>query len=276
MSSWPAQMTPGDESEVLLHGGTTNRGRVTRVGDTVRRPVRPTSRSTWALLRHLEDVGFAGAPRFVGVDRAGREVLSYVEGDVATPPYPAWALSERALTSVAELLRDYHAAVASFDASAHEWGRPLPPRYRGPLVTHNDPNLDNVVFRDGVAVSLIDFDLAAPGTALWDVACAARLWAPLRDRADSPLEGEGDVEEDSLRRLRVFVDAYGLSADDREHVAGALLSAHAWCYGIVQDAVTHGHESFTPYWVQGGAAQAERTRTWLFAHRREVRAALVP
>jgi len=32
-----------------------------------------------ARLRHLEAVGFTGAPRFLGIDAAGREVLSYIE-----------------------------------------------------------------------------------------------------------------------------------------------------------------------------------------------------
>ena len=55
--------------EVLLPGGLANRGAVVRIGDTVRRPQRRTSPSVHALLRHLETVGFDGAPRFLGVDQ---------------------------------------------------------------------------------------------------------------------------------------------------------------------------------------------------------------
>jgi Ser/Thr protein kinase RdoA (MazF antagonist) len=40
------------------------------------------------------------------------------------------------------------------------------------------------VFRDGRAVALIDFDLAGPGSAIWDFAAAARYWAPLQDERD--------------------------------------------------------------------------------------------
>jgi Tol biopolymer transport system component len=39
-----------------------------------------------ALLRHLESVGFEGAPRVVGFDDSGREVLTYVDGDAAVQP----------------------------------------------------------------------------------------------------------------------------------------------------------------------------------------------
>ena len=190
--------------EVVLHGGLTNAGRVTRVADTVRRP--PSSPATWALLEHLERAGFDGAPRFLGVDDQGREILSYLPGRAAIEPHQAWALSDEALVSVADLLRRFHQAVASFDPSGHAWPDFVPTAFRDGIVSHNDPNLDNVIFSGGVAVGLIDFDLAGPGSAVWDVTCAARLWAPLRDELDLPEELRGR----SLERMRLFVDAYGL------------------------------------------------------------------
>jgi hypothetical protein len=84
-----------DPEEIPLAGGVDNLGSVVRVGDTVRRPQRPTSAATHALLRHLESVGFEGAPRLLGVDEQGREVLSYIEGSAVLPPYPDWALTTR-------------------------------------------------------------------------------------------------------------------------------------------------------------------------------------
>ncbi len=53
---------------MALAGGLANRGAVVRVGDTVRRPLRPGSSAVWALLDHLEGVGFGEAPRFLGID----------------------------------------------------------------------------------------------------------------------------------------------------------------------------------------------------------------
>src|SRR3954462_546940 len=99
-----------DRGEVLLDGGLTNAGLVSRVGDTVRRPRRPTSAATWALLEHLERVGFDGAPRFLGVDDRGREMLSFMPGAAAIEPHEDWVFSDEALVTVAELLRRYHDA----------------------------------------------------------------------------------------------------------------------------------------------------------------------
>ena len=51
-------------AEIPLLGGTANRGRVHRVGDTVRRPLRPTAPAVHALLRHLEkDLGPLALPQ---------------------------------------------------------------------------------------------------------------------------------------------------------------------------------------------------------------------
>jgi Phosphotransferase enzyme family len=254
--------------EVVLHGGLTNAGRVTRVADTVRRP--PSSAATWALLEHLERVGFDGAPRFLGVDDEGREILSYLPGEAAIEPHQAWALADDALVSVAELLRRYHEAVASFDPAGHVWPDFVPAAFRDGLVSHNDPNLDNVIFSGGVAVGLIDFDLAGPGSAVWDVTCAARLWAPLRDELDLPEELRGRA----LERLRLFVDAYRLPRCDRLRVVEAAVHTHDRCYRVVRAAVESGHGPFGRMWREGGGARAERTRRWIASHGHEMRAAL--
>jgi Ser/Thr protein kinase RdoA (MazF antagonist) len=252
---------------VILRGGYTNAGQVVRIGDTVRRPWRPTSPATGALLDHLERVGFDGAPRFEGRDDDGREVLSFVRGRAAIEPHEPWALTDDALVSVARLLRRFHAAVASFDPSGHAWPHPVPPAFRDGTVSHNDPNLDNVVFVSGRAVALIDFDLAGPGSAVWDVACAARLWAPLRDPVDA-------THDRSLERLRLFLEAYELPASERGRVIDALVEAHEWCYRIVRGALKNGHEPFERMWRAGGEAKAERTRAWLAAHDEEMRNAI--
>jgi phosphotransferase family enzyme len=258
------------EVEELLTGGITNRGLVVRVGDTVRRPQRPTSPATHALLRHLADVGFTGAPRFLGVDRAGREVLSYIPGTAITPPYPAWALTDEALVSVATLLRAYHRAVSTFDPGPHAWPASPPAPFAGELISHNDGNLDNVVFRDGRAVALIDFDLASPGSRVWDVACAARLWAPLRPERYIEDSRRGRA----ISRLRLFVDSYGLGPDERQRLVAAVLHNHLWCYDIVGTAAANGHAGFSEYWVDGARERAERTRQWYVDTAAELTAAL--
>jgi hypothetical protein len=261
--------------ERLLPGGTANRGLVVRIGDTVRRPLRPSSPATHALLEHLERVGFsagsAGAPAFLGVDKQGREVLSYLPGETVTAPYPAWSMTDAALDSVAHLLRRYHEAVVGFDPDDHPWLEPVPAAYVEDLVSHNDPNLDNIVFRDGAAVALIDFDLAGPGSALWDVAGAIRLWAPLRPDADI-----GDARRGrTLTRLRRFADSYGLDEAGRARLVDAAALNHSWCMDYVRRGAETGHPWFRQRWTTGEAELTERTNQWFAEHGAALRQAVL-
>jgi hypothetical protein len=257
-------------AEVPLPGGIANRGAVVRVGDTVRRPQRSTSPSTHALLGHLEAVGFDGAPRFLGIDEDGREILSFLPGTTVLAPYPAWALTDEALVSVADLLRDYHDAVAGFDATPYVWPLSPPAPFRGTLVSHNDPNLDNVVFREERAVALIDWDLASPGSQLWDVGCAARMWAPVRPDAQIPDARRGQA----LRRLRLFVDAYGLPAEDRPRLISAIAANQEWFRRLIQELIAGGHVAFLDYWETERRSRAEVFDSWLAENESAVRAAL--
>jgi len=253
--------------EIPLPGGTANRGRVVRVGDTVRRPLRAASPASRALLDHLARVGFDGAPRWVGVDEHGRESVTFIPGEAPIAPYPAWALDDEALVSVADLLRRFHEAVAGFQACDWSWHRAVPAPFRTDMVSHNDPNLDNVVFRDGRAAALIDFDLAGAGSRVWDLANAARLWCPLRDDADVTDQRQGRT----LRRLTVFLDAYAATAEDRDQLVDAVLAGHRWAYDHVRAQVRQGHHGFTEHWVERRARErARRTWRWLNRHRSDI------
>jgi Ser/Thr protein kinase RdoA (MazF antagonist) len=233
----------------------------------VRRPAAPCWPATHALLAHLSAAGFDGAPRVLAVS-AGTEILSYISGQAAVPPLPADTLTDDALVSVAELLHRYHAAAASFDPSGHRWPRPIPARFRTGLVSHNDAHPANIVFREGRAAALIDFDLAGPGSAVWDVAAAARYWAPL--------QGDDDIADcrrgRALERFRIFVHACGLTRAERGHVAEAIVANHDWTYAIVTEAAAAGHPGFADHWREV-AESAARARLWCQRRRRDLLAA---
>src|ERR1700722_8754021 len=74
-----ASARPADDGGQPLPGGIANRGRGGRGGDAVRRPAAPCWRATHALLDHLAQAGFDGAPRVLATE-PGSETLSYLEG----------------------------------------------------------------------------------------------------------------------------------------------------------------------------------------------------
>jgi len=258
---------PAEDGGQPLRGGTANLGRVVRVGDTVRRPAAPCWRATHALLDHLARVGFDGAPRVLATGSGG-ETLSYIAGRAAVPPLAAETLTDDALVSVADLLRRYHQAAASFDPAGYDWPRPVPARYRAGLVSHNDVYPANLVFRGGRAVALIDFDLAGPGSAAWDFAAAARSLVPLMDEADVADARRGRA----LERFRILLAASGLPRSGRRLAAEAVLANHDWTYAIVTDAAAAGHQGFADHW-RAVAPVAARARRWCQRHRRDLLAA---
>jgi hypothetical protein len=97
-----------------LAGGDVTEG-IVRIGDTVRRSRGPWSDSVASYLLHLEHVGFAASPRFLGVDEQGRDILEFVPGEVpGQPVVETWVATEGVLTSIAHLLKRLHSASASF------------------------------------------------------------------------------------------------------------------------------------------------------------------
>jgi hypothetical protein len=193
--------------EERLPGGFVNE--VWRVGATVRRSIGPWTPAVHALLRHLQAAGFAEAPRVLGVDERGREVLTYVVGDVlGWTGWPDVMLTGDGITQLGDLLRRYHAAVAGFRARpGARWRSPLAP-LAGEVVCHGDCSPFNTVWRDGRVVGLIDWDFARPGPAISDLAYLAWYAVPLADDRRAREYGFADGA-DRRGRLRALCLAYG-------------------------------------------------------------------
>ena len=153
------------EPETELRGGT--HGPVVRVGNTVRRIPAPASEAIHALLRHLESVGFTGAPRCLGLDDQGREILTFIEGDVAVRLDGAqlsdYVRSDSTLAQLGRLARELHDATVGFEAPpGTEWSYLEGAPRDGDVICHNDLGPWNTVFRGGAPVAFIDWDGAAP------------------------------------------------------------------------------------------------------------------
>lgn len=160
----------------MPHGGVADAGAVLRVGGHVDRPSNPHSATIHRFLHHVRSAGFGGASEPVSID-GERERVVFVPGDVPVPPYPAWSQSDTALASIAQLLRELHDASDGFDAADGTWSSELHDERPGArtVICHNDVCPENVVFRDGRAVTLLDFDYAAPGRREYDIATFARM-----------------------------------------------------------------------------------------------------
>ncbi len=258
--------------EEQLDGGIANAGRVVRDGPHVLRPATEHSASIHAFLRAVRDAGFTGVPAPVGISD-GQERLEFVEGEVALVPYPDWSQSDDALASVARLLRGLHDAARGFDASGLTWNEGLADPAGGMLVVHNDIEPSNVVFRDGTAVAFVDFEFAAPGRALYDLAQLARLWVPIDDALDRDRVGWHPAGHPA--RLRLVADAYGLDRDGRVQLLEAVDDTLDRIEVAVRRSVDAGHPAAVELWHRtGGQARFDRRRGWWVEHHAHFVAAL--
>jgi hypothetical protein len=203
--------------EIPLAGGDMNL--VVRVGDTVRRPPEPPG--VRALLQWFERVGFDGAPRFLGDDDEGREILTFVEGDAAFAPIPA---RDELVVALGRLLRAAHDAQDEFVAPPDPGWRWGYPEDGDEVIGHGDLYWTNVILREGLPAALIDWELARPMTRVLEVALAATYWAPIRidEQCDQwglllPFERRGE-------RLRLLCDAYGLDGAQRASLVDELVT----------------------------------------------------
>lgn len=171
-----------------LTGGRATPG-VVRIGDTVRRPIMRDAAFGHDCLIHLEHAGFSQAPRFLGVDDAGREILSFIPGSVPTDL--GW-YTDTQIEMAAGLLRRFHDATADMSLV----------KDRGfEVACHNDWAPTNTVFRADEPIAMIDFDTARPGERLWDAGYSAFTWLDLGNDDHSA--------DDQIRRLGMFAHGYG-------------------------------------------------------------------
>lgn len=192
-------------NEVELPGGLVNK--VVRVGDTVRRTMAWDRTIAHQLLRHLEKGGFEGAPRFLGLDPLGREILTYLPSDLECD---ADGFSDDQLTAAAALLRSFHEATLDFAPVVKAGAE---------VLCHNDWTPANTVFRGTMPYGMVDFDTVAPGTRLWDVSYSAWTWLDLSDPAFSA--------DEQLRRLELFCTGYDHPSCTLVHLAAYIPTRQA-------------------------------------------------
>ncbi len=248
----------GPTAEQVLLGGRVS-GAV-RVGDTVRRPVGPGAQGDPQFVRELliflERAGWAGAPRFLGVDGWGRQVLSFLDGHVAWDwegGQPEAVGGDASLARAGALARELHDLTAG-TALAGE----------SETVCHNDLWPGNIVYRDlgqGLRpVAFIDWDLASPGARMHDVARLCWQYAGW---------WEGSDPAEVRRRSQVICAGYGLG--DRSELVETVLWWQDRCWRGIDQAAEAGDPAMVRLRDSGAVEQVRAGYAWVARHRAELR-----
>jgi Phosphotransferase enzyme family len=244
-----------DLAEQALPGGFVSE--VVRIGDTVRRTAPKRAVFVRSLLRHFEHHQWLGAPRFLGVDEHGREILSFIDGHVAWQRVqPPQVYSEASLIRVAELVRQFHDLTHGTDLAGPE-----------EVVCHNDLSPKNTIYRDTSVglrpVAFIDWDDAAPGPRIHDVAQMCSTYLALGPSAD-PAE--------AARMLRVLADAYALA--DRSQLVDTILSLQERCWCRIETDADAGNPAAIQMRELGIPQEARDAHRWTAENRQLLQQAL--
>jgi Ser/Thr protein kinase RdoA (MazF antagonist) len=231
-----------ESQEQPLAGGNISAG-VVRVGDTVRRPAGPWTPAVHALLAHLHGVGFRATPRPLGIDEQGREVLTFVPGTTVWPDRFALMEGPESVRRVARLIREFHDAVQSFTPPPDARWQVLIPPDTCDIIAHHDLAPWNLVASEDGWV-FIDWDAAAPGSRLWDLAYACQSFIPLS--ADPAWQ-----RTDAAARLSIFADAYGLDEDQRRKLVPLLGRRTRSMHDFLRAQATADNQPWTTLWRQG-------------------------
>jgi hypothetical protein len=259
-----------DAPETPLTGG--GRTAVARRGGTVLRGAGAWAPSVHAILRHLEAHGFEGAPRVIGqgFDARGREVLTYLEGEVINPA--PW--TDAAIGSLGQLMRRLHDALAGFRPPAGAVWRPWFGREVGrpDIIGHCDAAPWNIVSRNGLPIGLIDWEVAGPVDRLTELAMAAWNNAQLYDDAVAEMNGLPEAAV-RIRQVRRFADAYGLPAAARHGLAYRIIefAAASAANEAVEQRISPETRDAPRIW---GLAWQARSVAWLLRNRPALEAAL--
>ncbi|HWX46625.1 MAG TPA: phosphotransferase [Roseomonas sp.] len=263
------EKTDAAQGVPLAGGGRTS---VLRRGGIVARETGPWAPSVHAVLKHLEDFGFEGAPRVVGTgfDEQGRELLTFVEGEVINPA--PW--TDEAIVALGALIRRMHDALESFRAPEGAVWRPWFGREVGTpdIIGHCDAAPWNLVSRAGKPVALIDWEAAGPVNRLTELAMVAWNNAQLYDDDVAAMNGLPDARR-RIRQVRLLSDAYGLSAAERHGLAYRIIefAAQSTANEVMEQGIAPGVEQAPRLW---GIAWQARSVAWLLRNRPALEAAL--
>jgi Ser/Thr protein kinase RdoA (MazF antagonist) len=252
--------------EVPLAGGNVAPA-VVRSGDTVRKPWTEATPSVQAYLHHLQTHRFPAAPRPLGRDDRGRQVLEYVDGTLGQELRP-FDLSS--LHRLGTLVRRLHDVSASFvPAPEGHWAVLSPavdvPDVGAALICHHDLAPWNLICGRDRWV-FIDWDGAGPSTRLWDLAYAARAFAELAANGDPGLDGT---------RLRAFVDGYAADRQQREALPELLARRTRRMYDVLADAYRTGRQPWARMYTEGHGDYWRDATDYVSSHQQTWRKALL-
>ena len=222
----------------VLSGGRD--GKIVKETDKVVRPGNAWTPCVHDFLIFMHENGFSNIPKPYGINEEGKEVVSFVEGEVFNDSLPDMIMSDEVLIDVAKLLRRYHDIGEKYvQRLTGEEVWMLPKKEPQEVMCHGDFAPYNMTFVEGKVHGIIDFDTLHPGPRLWDIAYAVYRWIPFVSPTNPDYR---ENPEEQIRRLKLFADTYGLCADARKDLPKMMVERIQSLVSYMQREAENGNE----------------------------------
>jgi len=232
-----------NNEEIKLSGGQNND--VVRIRDTVQRSVCENSNYVHQVLTFLEEQGYEHSPRYLGIDENGREILSYVDGEIGR----AIEWTDQQLSEVMKMLRAFHDKTTGSELCKDK-----------EVICHRDIAPWNTVLKNDFPIGFIDFDDVEPGRRVEDIGYA--LWTFLE-------LGNQDIDiQTQTKRIKMMCDAYGFS--DGKLLVDAILSEQKRVLEIRKNMAISGKNSEIQDFSKERIQIIENEMNWIEKHRSDI------
>lgn len=236
------------EKEEILTGGMSTES-VVRIGNRVHRSKSANFKFIHSLLQYLETCHFPYAPRFMGVDKIGREMLSFIEGVV--PRDPPMNFNQK--IEGIHMMRQYHDVCANTQFAGES-----------ETVCHHDFAPWNIIVSDNSVVGLIDFDEASPGSRIDDL--SYYIWTCL----DLGTSAESDANQ--INKIAKLVNTYDL--DDSTRIISSFLKQQERVLVFRQRIVLEEKDQTKKDFSQNAVNNIKKSMAWIIKHKDKIEHAI--
>ncbi|MEL6656169.1 MAG: aminoglycoside phosphotransferase family protein [Bacteroidota bacterium] len=237
-----------EENAIVLSGGM-NTENVLKIGDEVHRTRSSNHEFIQRILRFLEHSNFSYSPRFLGIDQKGREILTFIEGEVPRE----FALSLQQKIDAIKILRKLHDVLAKCDAKG-----------ASETICHNDFAPWNIIVKNDKVVGVIDFDESAPGDRIDDIAYFIWTFLDLGVSAESV--------EAQIGNIAALVRAYGLLR--KEELISAIFKQQRRILAFRKQIVASEEDEHLVSFSQQAIINIQKSIDWVDKYREEIEKAI--
>jgi hypothetical protein len=141
------------------------------------------------------------------------------------------------------------------------------------VVCHNDFAIYNIIFNEEKPVGIIDFDVAAPGPRLWDIAYMLYTCIPLSrhyytETGEEVLYNSTHDAERIKQRVKFFFESYGVEGMEKGFLEMVLLRVEGLCKYMIKKA-SEGDVAFQKMMDEGHLEHYQKELLFIRDHGKE-------